>query len=248
MGKIKKTTRRKNTSVKRRNKTSKRNKFSKRANMKHGGLKIYKGKVIGKGGEGNAIMKVFEIDENDVLSYNAGPILETDVGKKVCLVKKIFRNYHNRIRQIGERAAYYEFLQEAAILLEMNHVNIIKLYSHGFDTNDQPYFIMDYFNCIDLRNMIREKALVATKPDGGCSKNTLSDKLASSPHNSHLFGGGVERWTVDIDIKTFILKEIFNGLNYLHEHCGLIHRDIKPENIFLNMESALIRTGKTYKL
>jgi serine/threonine protein kinase len=279
-----KTTRRKNTPVKRRNqyvkrrkgsvkrinKTSKRNKFSKRTNMKHGGFKIYKDEVIGKGGQGTAIMKVFEIEENDAIAdaawVHAGPILSTDVGKKVCFVKKIYPDFMKKISTGTKAMEALEdsLMTEISLMIELDHVNIIKLYSYAFEgdrTGDpSPYIIMDYFNCIDLKHMIQEKALVAKEPGGGCSKNTLSDKIGLRKHPAAwraageddpprakrdlpetgslsvpLFGGGTKRWGVYDSNKLFIIKEIFAGIQYLHMK-KIIHRDIKPENIFLNVD------------
>lgn len=237
----KKTTRLKNTSVKRRNKTSKRNKFSKRTNMKHGGFKIYEDEVIGRGGQGTAIKKVFEIEEDDASAdaawMQAGPILRTDVGKKVCFVKKIYPNFVKHTRAGGnlEKFAHRQVMTEVSLMIELDHVNIIKLYSYGYERRDgSPYIIMDYFNCVDLKHMIKENALVATEPDGGgCSKKTLSDKIGL---RNHLFGGGTKRWGVTETTKFFIIKEIFNGMQYLHRN-NIIHCDIKPTNIFLNVDT-----------
>jgi serine/threonine protein kinase len=271
----KKTTRRKNTPVKRRNqyvkrrkgsvkrinKTSKRNKFSKRTNMKYGGFKIYEDEVIGKGGQGTAIKKVFEIEENDVIQ-----ILETDVGKKVCFVKKIFPDFEQKVADDDPdlstgRGASAPLISEVSLMGELDHVNIIKMHSWGFDKDSSgdiihPYIIMDYFNCIDLKHMIREKVLVATEPDGGCSKNTLTEPIGhgfaqlfgTDPGETRrdfegfgggalgsLYGGGTRSYSVDDGTKLFIIKEIFNGIQYLHEK-KIIHRDIKLTNIFLNID------------
>jgi serine/threonine protein kinase len=137
------------------------------------------------------------------------------------------------------------------------------MHSWGFDKDSSgdiihPYIIMDYFNCIDLKHMIQMQFLVATEPDDGCSKNTLSDKIGLRNHHGAwtredtpprakrdlqetgslsvpLVGGGTKRWNVSVSNKLFIIKEIFNGIQYLHENF-VIHRDIKPENIFLNVD------------
>jgi serine/threonine protein kinase len=251
----KKTTRRKNTSVKRRNQSVKRsvkrrNKTSKRTNMKRGGLKIYHDEhdeQIGEGEQGTAIKMVYEIEKSD----NHLPNIAENVGKKVCFVKKIFPDFVEQTND-KERALH----REISYMMDLDHPNIIKMYSWGWDKDSagniiHPYIIMDYFNCIDLKHMIQKKKLVATYPDRGCSKNTLSDSIGynfthlfgtesmgvrdEGARGDSLYGGGTQNFTVTSDIKHQIIKEIFNGMQYLHEN-NIIHCDIKPANIFLNID------------
>jgi serine/threonine protein kinase len=260
MGRIKKkTTRRKNTSVKRRNKSVKRsvkrrNKSSKRMNMKRGGLKIYSEEQLGVGGQGIAIKKVYEIETSDTHLPN----IAEDVGKKVCFVKKIFDSY---LQKRADSEYNLRLQTEVELMLKLDHPNIIKMHSWGWDKDSagkisHPYIIMDYFNCIDLESMILAKKLVATYPDDGCSKNTLSNSIGRvradifgteskglrglvAPTSDEaaravsLYGGGTQDIEVTHNIKQYIIKEIFNGIQYLHEN-SVIHCDIKPTNIFLN--------------
>jgi serine/threonine protein kinase len=157
----KKTTRRKNTPVKRRNKSVKRGKNSvkrrnqsvkRRKNMKQGGLKQLDDKNIGQGAYGTVVRKVYEIENTDV-----SQILETDVGKKVCFVKKILPSLLPGRRRGGPQIMQHvrdDIHREITLMMDIDHPNIVKLYSWGLDDMYIPYLIMDYFNCGDLKGII----------------------------------------------------------------------------------------------
>ena len=42
------------------------------------------------------------------------------------------------------------------------------------------------------------------------------------------------------NVKT-IMKQVFEGLHYLHTKCKIIHTDIKPENVLICVDEAHIR-------
>jgi serine/threonine protein kinase len=262
----KKTTRRKNTSVKRRNKSVKRWKSSvKRTNMKRGGLKHVKSndKVVIQRGVGTGLRMVYEIEKIDICL----PV--GNVGKNVCFVKQRFDI--TRHKDEGKAKLMEKFNEEIELMIGAHHKNIVTIHSYGQDNVGRdlaPYFIINYFNCLNLQQMLERGNLGAGWPKGGCHSKPMTNYIGNT--YTHLFGDKprVVEWAtiaelkedllesrpddwvppddwelpdtgitreVSHGIKQYIIKEIFEGLQYLHTE-NIIHRNIRPENIFLNID------------
>ncbi len=95
------------------------------------------------------------------------------------------------------------FIQEYAVLANLNHHHVSRIYDQGF-TDDYAYIAMEYLSGGTLKEEIRAR---------GQAGNTLS----GTPAQIH---GRV------IDL----LRQIVSALNAIHK-LGLVYRDLKPDNL-----------------
>ena len=116
------------------------------------------------------------------------------------------------IKKVYQDSRYIN--RELSILLELNHINTIKLknyyYTNNKNSDNEKYLnvVMDYFP-ENLSHFIRNHSLK--------SHNPISI----------------------IDLKIFSYQ-MFHALNYLNS-IGICHRDIKPQNILINEKKKLIQ-------
>lgn len=98
------------------------------------------------------------------------------------------------------------FIEEAKILHELDHPNVVKV-TDCFDGNITSYYVMRYIKGEDLESFIESHG----KPNENGIK-CLDEELA---------------------IK--FITDVLNGLTYIHEN-SIIHRDIKPSNILITAD------------
>ena len=96
------------------------------------------------------------------------------------------------------------FKREIAIMKELRHPNLIRLYDEGVTEKDNVYFVSEYL-----------------------TEGSLTDYLHSIKNKR-----GFEDKSLSWKIPCFVVVSALQGLSYLHKH-GYIHRDIKPENILI---------------
>jgi len=96
------------------------------------------------------------------------------------------------------------FKREIAIMKELRHPNLIRLYDEGVTEQNSIYFVSEYLAAGSLANFSH-----AIRKENAFEDKSLSWKIPG-----------------------FFIVNALRGLSHLHNH-GYIHRDIKPENILI---------------
>ncbi len=125
--------------------------------------------------------------------------------------------FHPKGNNIGEKAKYgpdfwrTRFIEEARLLAQLDHPNIINVLTLG-EHDNEPYFVMPFMDA----NLLFEIGEDAATPEDIEKLPAQWRPRPISPRRA------VEVW-----------RQVIDALTVLHEK-GLVHRDIKPPNILLN--------------
>jgi serine/threonine-protein kinase PpkA len=95
------------------------------------------------------------------------------------------------------------FIQEYAVLANLNHHHVSRIYDQGF-TDDYAYIAMEYLSGGTLKQEIRERGMAG-------------NSLTGTP-------GQIHERVIDL------LRQIVSALNAIHK-LGLVYRDLKPDNL-----------------
>ena len=143
------------------------------------------------------------------------------------LIDKVYHKLDGKIYAIKkipmspkmDKDIFKSKLDEIRVLAKMNHPNILRYHSSWMEYYSwEECFEGDSSNSITELEGLYLTIFLQTE----ICDNNLREWLISRNKTKKL----------DIDISLYILKQILDGLSYLHK-MNLIHRDIKPENILL---------------
>ena len=143
------------------------------------------------------------------------------IDNKTYAIKKI--PFYIKPNNPNEVVAYniMNKLKEVRCLSGLEHPNIIKYYTSWIELNDSESDIVQIKNtnyysiCLFIQTELMDMSL-----------------------REYL-----DTFQIEYDTKQFIIKNIVNGVKYLHDK-NIIHRDLKPENILLKLDGDNILTIK----
>jgi serine/threonine protein kinase len=143
------------------------------------------------------------------------------------LIDKVYHKLDGKIYAIKkiplspkmDKDIFKSKLDEIRVLAKMNHSNILRYHSSWME-----YYSWEECFEGDSSNSI-------TELEGLYLTIFLQTEICDSNLREWLISRNKTK-KLDINISLYILKQILDGLSYLHK-MNLIHRDIKPENILL---------------
>lgn len=143
------------------------------------------------------------------------------------LIDKVYHKLDGKIYAIKkiplspnmDKDIFKSKLDEIRVLAKMNHSNILRYHSSWME-----YYSWEECFEGDSSNSI-------TELEGLYLTIFLQTEICDSNLREWLISRNKTK-KLDIDISLYIIKQILDGLSYLHK-MNLIHRDIKPENILL---------------
>lgn len=129
--------------------------------------------------------------------------LAYSVAQKAEVVLKVLRTSLSNDAEMLRR-----FIQEYAVLANLNHHHVSRIYDQGF-TDDYAYIAMEYLSGGTLKREI-------------LARGSVGNSLSGSPARVH---GRV------IDL----LRQIVSALHAIHK-LGLVYRDLKPDNLMFRTD------------
>lgn len=129
--------------------------------------------------------------------------------------------------------ALYRFKLEFRALTGISHPNLVVLHEL-FSDDDQWFFSMEYIEGHSFLQHVQSTQAVPSTND----EPTLT---LVSPVETPQSAPGIAAHSCDYERLRQVLRQLADGLCYLHEH-GKLHRDIKPSNVMVD------RTGRVVLL
>lgn len=129
-----------------------------------------------------------------------------------------------KVLRLDQSSARSSFFQEARRIANMQHSNILPIYSFGLvSDSQQPYFVMEY------------------------APRTINDLFLRDNPQGHT-GPAVRRLAYAEELIPYI-QQIASALGYVHDH-GFVHQDIKAANLLVgrNGQILLADFGTAYYL
>jgi translation initiation factor 2-alpha kinase 4 len=120
----------------------------------------------------------------------------------------------------------YNIFREIELYCNLEHTNIVKYYSSWID--------IDVHSIVEFNK--QQYLLGENTINSICPVLFIQMELCDKTLKEYIMSNGLDD---DINNKINFIKQIIQGLKYIHEQ-NIIHRDIKPDNIFILNNTAKI--------
>ncbi len=158
------------------------------------------------------------------------------------------RIYRARDRQTGDVVALKyltrdsenaldRFLQEAAVLAEIQHPGVVRYIAHGRTADGMAYLVMEWLEGMDLSRYLKRRTSqvmvpAMPAPDGPGEENDREHRPSRSSISPGSDGSVRAQRQLPVPQILTLGRRLASAVAELHRH-GLVHRDLKPSNIFL---------------